>query len=147
MAINTWTGRPVNEVKINYENLSNDNLPTFSREPFTVNGIESPYLDSIIHSNGTPIATVSKTYALVQHTEAINIVSEALINIGYNPKDALCELITTELGERIWIRIRFPQLEFDSRRRAPKTTRTQYSELRRPIPCIRILNRLVPNGL
>ena len=115
----TWTGRPVDETKIRYQDIDSSVLPTFSREDFTSPAgfpphIANPYLDTIVNEiNGIPVATVSKSYSLVQHQTAIDVTLEALASMGYSHQDAECELTQTKLGERMWLRIRFPEFTFD----------------------------------
>ena len=111
--MNTWIGRPVEKKNIPYSEIDIDTIPTFRREPFSINGVENPYLDTIIHKNGTPVATVSKSYSLIQHHTALHVTFKALESMGYSPKDAECELNITTLGERMWARIRFPGYRFD----------------------------------
>jgi len=115
----TWTGRPVEETKINYQDINSSILPKFSREPFTNPAgfpphIANPHLDAIVNeTNGIPVATVSKTYSLIQHQTAIDVTLETLASMGYSHHNAACELTQTNLGERMWLRIRFPQFTFD----------------------------------
>ena len=111
--MNTWIGRPIDEKNLFYSEINIDTIPTFRREPFSINGVENPYLDTIVHKNGTPVATVSKSYSLIQHHTALDATFKALESMGYTPKDAECELAMTSLGERMWLRVRFPQYSFD----------------------------------
>ena len=115
MNTNTWTGRPVNETFELYKNLDTKLLPTFRRKNFkNINGDSNPYLDVIVNEQkDMPVATVSKSYGLLQHTEAVEVTIDALSNMGFSHKDAHCELAMTDLGERMWLRIRFPQHHFD----------------------------------
>ena len=115
MSMNTWTGRPVHETFTLYSNLQVDQLPTFRREDFkTPTGESNPHLDVIVNEEkDIPVATVSKSYGLLQHTEAVEVTVDALSNMGYKHNDAHCQIAMTELGERMWMRIRFPQHNFD----------------------------------
>ena len=115
MTMNTWTGRPVNETISTYDNLDTSLIPTFRRKDFkNINGDSNPYLDVIVNEQrDMPVATVSKQYGLLQHTEAIEATVEALNNLSLSEADAVCELAMTELGERMWLRIRFPKSHFD----------------------------------
>ena len=115
MTMNTWTGRPVNETFDAYHNLDTRLIPTFRRKDFkNINGDSNPYLDVIVNEQrDMPVATVSKQYGLLQHTEAIQATVEALNKLGLSENGAMCELAMTELGERMWLRIRFPEHNFD----------------------------------
>ena len=115
MTMQTWTGRPVTEQKISYDEINPSTIPRFGRENFEGdNGTINQYLDVIYNEEcGTPIATVSKGYSLIQHRETLASTMEALARMGYSEKADDCDLTITELGERMWLRIRFPELSFD----------------------------------
>ena len=48
--MNTWIGRPVEEKNLFYSEIDTNIIPTFRREPFEVNGVENPHLDTIVHT-------------------------------------------------------------------------------------------------
>ena len=115
MTMQTWTGRSVTEQTILYSEISPSTIPNFGRENFEGdNGAFNKYLDVIYNETcGTPITTVSKGYSLIQHRTALAATIEALAQMGYSEKADDCELTMTELGERMWLRIRFPEFSFD----------------------------------
>ena len=63
-----WDSKLVNGYKGNLTGIS-ESIPFFERKPFKIDGSENKNLDVVINTsdNGTPIATVSKSYSLVQH--------------------------------------------------------------------------------
>ena len=109
-----WTGRIVREHE-NYFDEIRDVVPYFDRQPFTMNGVQNERLDTIIripidtHDNPVPVATVSKSYSLVQHREVLDAVRTAFEDLSYNTANAKCSLLLTEYDERMWLRIRFPE--------------------------------------
>ena len=115
MTMQTWTGRTVTEQEILYDEISPSTIPSFGRENFEGdNGAINQYLDVIYNEVcGTPVATVSKGYSLIQHRTALASTMEALAQMGYSEKADDCDLTITELGERMWLRIRFPEFTFD----------------------------------
>ena len=115
MAIQTWTGRPVKTELLPLRLINSNQLPTFKRENFEGdNGAMNPHLDVILNEAcGTPVATVSKNYSLIQHQDAIQTTIDTLDLLGYTTDNTECELTWTKLGERIWLRIRFQDHSFD----------------------------------
>ena len=61
-----WDSKLVNEYKGNLTEIS-DSIPFFEKKPFKIDGSENKNLDVVVNTsdNGTPIATVSKSYSEV----------------------------------------------------------------------------------
>lgn len=111
-----WSGRSVGGHNKYFKDLR-DIIPIFDRQPFMVGSIENQHLDAIIKrptnlQDGTiPVATVSKSYSLVQHHEVLDAVERAFNNLDYNTEKAECDLYLTEYGERMWLKMRFPEAQ------------------------------------
>ena len=109
-----WIGRPVREHENVFDEIRNV-IPHFDRQPFTADGVRNDHLDTIIklpidtHDNQVPVATVSKSYSLVQHHDVLIAVERAFNDLGYNTKNAACSLQLTEYGERMWLRVKFAE--------------------------------------
>lgn len=103
-----WDSKLVKEHKGNLIEISNL-IPFFERKPFKIGGSENKNLDVIINTsgNGIPIATVSKSYSLVQHLDVLKFVSMAFEKLRYNIEESKCDLYLTEYGERMLLRIQF----------------------------------------
>ncbi len=110
----TWIGRPVNENSDHFEKIRGL-IPTFSREGFKIDGQENEHLDMIVklprYPNDTkiPVATVSKSYSLIQHREILNEIESALKTMGYPIENFETDLQLTIYGERMWLRITFQE--------------------------------------
>ena len=111
-----WGGRKVSGYNDYFKDIR-DVIPIFDRQPFQVGGIENQHLDTIIklptklHDRTVPVATVSKSYSLVQHHEVLDAVERAFNNLNYDTEKAECNLHLTEYGERMWLKIRFPKAQ------------------------------------
>ena len=109
-----WIGRTVKEHENYFDDIRNA-IPYFSRRPFTADSVRNEHLDTIIklpvdtHDNPVPVATVSKSYSLVQHHEVLNAVETAFKDLSYNTANAKCSLQLTEYGERMWLKMKFPE--------------------------------------
>ena len=109
-----WTGRTVREHENYFDNIRAV-VPYFDRQPFTMNGVQNEHLDTIIripvdtHDNPVPVATVSKSYSLVQHRGVLDAVETAFNDLEYNTKEAECNLHLTQFGERMWLKIKFSE--------------------------------------
>ena len=103
-----WDSKLVNAYKGNFTEIS-ESIPSFERKPFQIDGSENKNLDVVINTsdNGTPIATVSKSYSLVEHTRILNTIQEAFEKLKLNIDETECNLYLTEYGERMWLRIQF----------------------------------------
>jgi hypothetical protein len=60
-------------------------------------------------STPAPVATVSKRYALVQHTDVIDSIKTALEDAEISPADVHADLCLTEYGERMALSLRLPE--------------------------------------
>lgn len=116
------------------------NIPSFTRRPFAINQsdrepksrseqlslfpIEFPdenrYYDVIVRlpladsDPEVPVGIVSKNYTLVQHHEVLATTVGALASVGFGLSELECELILTEYGSRMALKLRLPQrLDFD----------------------------------
>ena len=103
-----WDSRLVNEHKGNLVEIA-DFISVFRKQPFKVGGSENKHFDVVVNTSdgGTPVATVSKSYSLVQHFEILKFISIAFENLGYNIDETECNLYLTEYGERMWLKIQF----------------------------------------
>ena len=103
-----WDSKLVNEYKGNLVKIS-DSIPFFEKKPFKINGSENENLDVVINTsdNGMPIATVSKSYSLVQHASIFNAIQGAFEKLKLNIDETECNLYLTEYGERMLLRIQF----------------------------------------
>ncbi len=103
-----WDSRLVNEHKGNLVEIA-DFISVFRKQPFKVGGSENKHFDVVVNTSdgGTPVATVSKSYSLVQHFEVLKFISIAFENLGYNIDETECNLYLTEYGERMWLKIQF----------------------------------------
>ena len=103
-----WDSRLVNEHKGNLVEIA-DYISVFRKTPFKVGGSENKHFDVIVNTSldDTPVATVSKSYSLVQHSEILEIVTKAFENLGYNLDEIECNLYLTKYGERMWLKIQF----------------------------------------
>ena len=110
-----WDSRLVNEHKGNLVDIAGF-LSVFRKQPFNVGGSANKHLHVVVNTSdgGTPIATVSKSYSLVQHFEILGIITKAFENLRYNIDETECNLYLTEYGERMWLKIQFLKgYEFD----------------------------------
>lgn len=103
-----WDSRLVNEHKGNLVEIA-DFISVFRKQPFKIGGSENKHFDVVVNTSdgGTPVATVSKSYSLVQHFEILKFISIAFENLGYNIDETECNLYLTEYGERMWLKIQF----------------------------------------
>ena len=103
-----WNSRLVNEHKGNLVEIA-DFISFFEKKPFKVGKLDNKYSDVVVNTSdgGTPVATVSKSYSLIQHFDIFKSISIAFENLGYNIDETECNLYLTEYGERMWLRIQF----------------------------------------
>lgn len=103
-----WGSRPVNEYNGNLTEISNI-ISVFKREPFKRGQVENKRFDTIInHSkDDMPIATVSKSYSLIQHSEILDFIRIAFEKLRYDIDKTTCDLYLTEYDECMWLKIQF----------------------------------------
>ncbi len=103
-----WDSKSVNEYKGNLIEIVGS-IPSFERKPFKIGRSENKNLDVVVNTSdgGIPIATVSKSYSLVQHFDILRFISMAFENLRYNIEETECDLYLTEYGERMLLRIQF----------------------------------------
>ena len=103
-----WDSKLVNGYKGNLTEIS-DSIPFFQKEPFKRGRSENKNLDVIVNTSdgGMPIATVSKSYSLVQHASILDTIQGAFEKLKLNINETECNLYLTEYGERMWLRIQF----------------------------------------
>ncbi|MGE5359810.1 MAG: DUF932 domain-containing protein [Bacteroidales bacterium] len=117
----SWDGEPTASFGCRFETVG-EMLPTFARTSF------NPYLDGIIRNpdqfiaEAVPVGTVSKTYTLVQHGQAVDAIARALDHRGISPSELPTEVVTTEFGNRFTCSVRLPEkydfVEIDGTRMA-----------------------------
>ena len=110
-----WDNRLVKEHRGNLVDIA-ELIPVFRKQPFNVGRSENKHLDVVVNTSDgdTPVATVSKSYSLVQHSEILEIIKKAFENLRYNIDETECNLYLTEYGERMWLKIQFLKgYEFD----------------------------------
>ena len=110
-----WIGRDVNTTAGIFSTVRAQ-IPHFDRKPFRLGaGQQNKHLDTIIKCatdtdrTEVPIATVSKTYSLIQHHEVFDGIERALETLGYDTSDFTAEVNLTEFGERMWLKVKFPE--------------------------------------
>ena len=110
-----WKARDVRYWKGRW-NLLQGQVPRFTTEDFCVgpDGPANPYQRSVVRQPMTrvekaiPVAVVSNSYTLVQHTEVANKCFEGIQSAGIKTDELECELGLTELGEWMNLRVYFP---------------------------------------
>ncbi len=110
-----WDSRLVNEHKGNLVDIE-ENISVFTKRPFNVDGAENKHFDVVVNTSdgGTPVATVSKSYSLIQHSEILQIIHIAFEKLGYNIDETECNLYLTEYGECMWLKIQISKgFKFD----------------------------------
>lgn len=94
-------------------------VPLFSRHPFRSGGEENRYKDEIrreplkVDEEQIPVATVSKTYSLIQHREVLASVYRALQLLNLECADIESNLLLSEYGERMLWSCQLPNFDFD----------------------------------
>jgi hypothetical protein len=115
-----WNGIPAYLFEGSVEEIS-PRIPVFDRAPFVLGlgnpacrTVANPHRDAIVHRPSdpdmppVPIAVVSKTYALLQHSHVLRLACEAIEGIGAKPSEAHASLEITEYGERMKLGLRLP---------------------------------------
>jgi hypothetical protein len=114
----TWEGAAVVELTGTVGELFSQ-IPVFSRHAYRVGSEENRFKDEIrreplkLTDEPMPIATVSKTYSLIQHREVLASVFRALkiLHIDISALDST--LLLTEYGERMQWSCDIPNVDFD----------------------------------
>jgi hypothetical protein len=114
----TWEGATVIELTGKVAELF-PHVPVFSRHPFRVGGEENRFKDEIrreplkITDEPMPVATVSKTYSLIQHRDVLASVFRALKMIHIDISGVESSLLLSEYGERMCWSCAIPNMDFD----------------------------------
>jgi hypothetical protein len=114
----TWEGSSVVELTGTVSELF-PQVPVFSRRPFRVGGEENRFKDEIrreplkITDEPMPVATVSKTYSLIQHRDVLASVFRALKMIHIDISGVESSLLLSEYGERMQWSCAIPNVDFD----------------------------------
>jgi hypothetical protein len=114
----TWEGATVVEFAGKVADLF-PQIPVFSRHPFRVGNEENRFKDEIrreplkITEEPLPVATVSKSYSLIQHRDVLASVFRALKMIHIDISDADSSLLLSEYGERMQWSCPIPNMDFD----------------------------------
>ena len=114
----TWEGGNVVEITGTVAYLFRE-LPVFSRHPFRVGNQENRFKDEIrreplkITDDPIPVATVSKTYSLIQHRDVLASVFRALKMLQIDVSGVESTLLLSEYGERMQWSCEIPGVDFD----------------------------------
>jgi hypothetical protein len=114
----TWEGATVVELTGTIAELF-PLVPTFSRHPFRVGSEENRFKDEIrreplkITEEPVPVATVSKSYSLIQHRDVLMSVFRALKMIQIDISGVASSLLLSEYGERMQWSCPIPNIDFD----------------------------------
>lgn len=114
----TWEGATVMERTGTVAELFL-HIPVFSRHPFRVGSEENRFKDEIrreplkITEEPLPVATVSKTYSLIQHRDVLASVFRALKMIDIDISGVTSSLLLSEYGERMQWSCPIPNIDFD----------------------------------
>lgn len=121
-----WAGRKV----LTYAGLADEiraKIPCFARDDFRTKDAKNKYLDVIVRKplkdpqgkmlpdddeSHIPVATVSKTYGLLQHLELFEVLKRSLAHIVFDPQSLDAELMITEYGERMRVSFLLHHCEF-----------------------------------
>jgi uncharacterized protein DUF932 len=103
-----WFQEPVRTIDTTLD-IAPSLTPVFRRAAFGANR----YHDLIVRAprdsgEPLPVATVSKSYVLVQHAEAIGAVTREIENAGIDPGKVPARLLITEYGSRMTLRATLP---------------------------------------
>lgn len=120
-----WYGQRVDDYEGNVGHLRSL-LPEFSRSAFGRN----QYLDQIVRVGRNedpdiPVATVSRDYALIQHTSLLDSLVDALAHNGVDRGALNGELRISEYGERMRLAFQIPSSSFDPGDGFPMNMRIQ----------------------
>ena len=103
-----WGGRLVNDYEGNLIEVL-DSIPIFEKRPFKIGTSDNKNFDVVVNTSkgNMPVATVSKSYFLVQHRDILTTIGRAFEKLRYKINETECNLHLTEYGERMWLRIQF----------------------------------------
>ncbi len=103
-----WGGRLVNDYEGNLIEVL-DSIPIFEKQPFKIDTSDNKNFDVVVNTSkgNMPVATVSKSYSLVQHRDILTTIERAFEKLRYKIDETECNLHLTEYGERMWLRIQF----------------------------------------
>ena len=103
-----WDGRLVNDYEGNLIEVL-DSIPIFDKQPFKIGTSDNKHFDVVVNTSkeNMPVATVSKSYSLVQHRDILTTIGRALEKLRYKINETECNLHLTEYGERMWLKIQF----------------------------------------
>ena len=113
-----WHGSPVTTYSGTISEVLT-HIPEFDRRPFSASNHkdsanQNSVLDMIIrrpileYDSEIPVATVSKSYQLIQHRQVIKAIVDALAQVGINHNEVKAELMMSQYGERVGLHIQFP---------------------------------------
>jgi hypothetical protein len=114
----TWEGATALELSGKVADLF-PYIPVFSRHPFRVGSEENRFKDEIrreplkISDEPLPVATVSKTYSLIQHRDVLASVFRALKMLHIDISGVESALLLSEYGERMQWSCAIPNVDFD----------------------------------
>ena len=114
----TWEGASVTSMTGKLGDLYQA-VPLFSRHPFRSGGEENRYKDEIrreplkVDEDPIPVATVSKTYSLIQHRDVLSSVYRALQLLSFESANVESTLLLSEYGERMLWSCQLPNFDFD----------------------------------
>lgn len=101
-----WYGQPVHRVSGSLAEIDGG-LPTFSRQPLVHEHALNEYLDLILREpepeddRRVPVSTVSRSYALIQHTDAVAWLRAAFDEQGWAADKVGVTVWLSEYGERM----------------------------------------------
>ena len=103
-----WDGRLVNDYEGNLIEVL-DSIPIFDKQPFKIGTSNNKHFDVVVNTSkgNMPVATVSKSYSLVQHRDILTTIGRAFEKLRYKINETECNLHLTEYGERMWLKIQF----------------------------------------
>jgi hypothetical protein len=114
----TWEGASVTSMTGKLSDIYQA-VPLFSRHPFRSGGEENRYKDEIrreplrVDEEPIPVATVSKTYSLIQHRDVLSSVYRSLQLLNLKNADVESTLLLSEYGERMLWSCQLPNFDFD----------------------------------
>jgi hypothetical protein len=114
----TWEGASVISMIGTLDEIYRS-LPVFSRHPFRSGGEENRYKDEIrreplkIDDSTIPVATVTKTYSLIQHRDVLASIYHALKLLHLEVAALESSLVMSEYGERMQWSCQLPNFDFD----------------------------------
>jgi hypothetical protein len=114
----TWEGGKVTELTGTVADLF-PQIPVFTRHPFRSGGEENRFRDEIrrepldLTELPIPVATVSKSYSLIQHRDVLSSVFRALKMIDRDISGVESSLLLSEYGERMQWSCAIPGVDFN----------------------------------